>query len=368
MQGGLFGSGILDVAIGLVLVYLVLSIMASALNEVFSSMFNLRAQGLEQFIRSLFMNPQQAALYGKGLVRSTLALLGFNKPDPHPAEPYVDHFYNNTVVAPTLEGTKRPAYIHAREFSLAIFDTIFRVSPDANGMPTTTVTTPPDWSTLDAQTWRDAINKLPDSSPLKPTLISLMNKAGNDITKFRTMFENWFDNSMDRISGWYKQRTQFFLLLIGLLISGLFNIDTIAIANKLIQNPVLRTTVADQAVKQLDNLRQKQNQGNTTADQTLENNAAQILELQQILLSMNIPIGWNIETLHEFYDLTANPPALKPLPFTVGLVIQKILGIMITGFAVSQGAPFWFDMLNKLTNIRSSGQPPKDADEEKPEK
>jgi hypothetical protein len=38
--------------------------------------------------------------------------------------------------------------------------------------------------------------------------------------------------------------------------------------------------------------------------------------------------------------------------------VIKVLGWIVTALAVSLGAPFWFDLLKKLVNIRSSGNQP----------
>ena len=35
----------------------------------------------------------------------------------------------------------------------------------------------------------------------------------------------------------------------------------------------------------------------------------------------------------------------------------KALGLLLTAFAISQGAPFWFDLLNKIIVIRSTVKP-----------
>jgi hypothetical protein len=40
----------------------------------------------------------------------------------------------------------------------------------------------------------------------------------------------------------------------------------------------------------------------------------------------------------------------------------KVFGLLLTVLALSLGAPFWFDMLNKIINIRSSGPPPVKSD------
>jgi hypothetical protein len=364
MNSGLFGSGILDVAIGLALVYLVLSIMASALSEVVSSIFNLRAQALEQFVRSLFMNPEIAQQQTKGMFRTIAGWMGMWKAQTQPTEPFVTHFYEKTLIAPSLYGKKRPAYIHAREFSLAVFDTIFCVKKSSDN--TTYESTPgADWSETRMQDWRELIAKLPDDAPLKPVLLSILNKSENDAQKLRTLLENWFDRSMDRVSGWYKQRTQIFLLCTGLAISILLNVDTIAIANRLLQNPVLRATVADAAQKYLNNAQPPTTTPNapatpdpSAASQTLQNSLKQTQEMTQLLVSLNIPLGWTEDSLADFRSDPGNTGRL------LGLIFQKLIGLLITGFAISQGAPFWFDLLNRLTNIRGAGTPPKDVADE----
>jgi hypothetical protein len=381
MNGGLFGSGILDVAIGLVLVYLVLSIMASALSEMINSALNSRTQGLELFIRSLFMRPELAEKYVIGAQRAVMRMMGRYEVQANPAERYVDHFYEQTLIAPTAYGDRRPAYITARDFALAIFDTVFRVPTDAEMKvhlltpgntppydPNTDTSQKLDYAGLDIKAWKDAIYRLPANAPLKPVMLSLLTKADNDIDAFRRSFENWFDSAMERVGGWYKKRTQLIIVVIGLTVAAVFNIDTIAIANKLLQNPALRSAVAEQATLEVDRLRQIQaQQGDTSQDPAVRasNMANQAVALDQILASLNIPIGWSADVLRPYYE-AADPNQPRSPLIILGLILQKLLGIFITGFAVSQGAPFWFDMLNRLTNLRSVGKAPQQANNPEP--
>jgi len=37
------------------------------------------------------------------------------------------------------------------------------------------------------------------------------------------------------------------------------------------------------------------------------------------------------------------------------------MGILISSVAVAMGAPFWFDLLNKVVNLRLTGSPPPDS-------
>jgi hypothetical protein len=43
----------------------------------------------------------------------------------------------------------------------------------------------------------------------------------------------------------------------------------------------------------------------------------------------------------------------------------KLAGLLLTGLAISQGAPFWFDILNKFMVIRSTVKPREKSHEEK---
>jgi len=42
----------------------------------------------------------------------------------------------------------------------------------------------------------------------------------------------------------------------------------------------------------------------------------------------------------------------------------KVVGIVFTALAVSQGAPFWFDVLNKFMVVRSTIKPREKSQEE----
>ena len=55
------------------------------------------------------------------------------------------------------------------------------------------------------------------------------------------------------------------------------------------------------------------------------------------LQQLNIPLGWG-----------------SPVPKKEEWV-NKIIGLLLTIFAISIGAPFWFDILNRITKIRSTG-------------
>jgi hypothetical protein len=68
-----------------------------------------------------------------------------------------------------------------------------------------------------------------------------------------------------------------------------------------------------------------------------------------------LTVGWNdpIQSLRGFYATTRKSYHEALLQF-----LQKLIGWGLSAIAISLGAPFWFDLLSKLVNLRHSGQKP----------
>src|SRR6266705_2745502 len=108
-----------------------------------------------------------------------------------------------------------PSYIPARSFAEAVLDLLV---PDAAGH-----------TTMDAI--GKSIARLPASmSTLKLSLQSLAKNAGNDVAAFRTSVEHWYDDHMDRVSGWYKRYVAKITLVVGAVLVLLLNINALTIA------------------------------------------------------------------------------------------------------------------------------------------
>jgi hypothetical protein len=191
--------------------------------------------------------------------------------------------------------------------------------------------------------------------------------ADGAIAAARSNLEGWFNNSMDRLSGQYKRRTQLFAFIIGVLAALLLNVDTLIIFKTLWFDQTIRAAIvtgAEQTVQQ----------GTPTPGQ--EPSAEQIVSDLQAL---PLPIGWRI--LEDPAACTAYYASLFRLGrciYPAGLppdagelfrptLLRSLLGILITGVATMQGSPFWFDVLSKIINMRGSGQiPAAEKDREKP--
>jgi hypothetical protein len=168
---------------------------------------------------------------------------------------------------------------------------------------------------------------------------------------------------MSQVSGWYKRKVQLMTAVIALLLAVGMNADTIKITSTLWHNPELRA----EGIK-LAEQRAKQNDSNTAsasptwkATYTDPNDPLNptvtkmppVTQPERQFLSQLV--GWE------------NAPAMKDLGLRDGLLI--LLGWLLTAIAVSLGAPFWFDILNKVINVRNAGKSPVDgAKTEEPQK
>lgn len=343
----MFGSPILDVAIGMVFVYLLLSLICSAANEVIEAKLKNRAKSLELGIRNL--------LGDKGLA---------------------DKLYAHDLISGLFSDKQgKPSYIPSRTFALALLNTVF---PDGNAPPGGQAGEP---APNPLASFRETVSKLPESdaaAPIKKALLALIDDAQGDINKLRTNIENWYDAAMDRVSGWYKRRVHLIILILGLVIAVALNADSAYIARHLSTDTALRNALVSAAqtyAQQENGGAGKQNaaQGGNSGAQgnTQPTNDAQTRfdeNLRQIK-GLGLPIGWSVDS-KEAIDPHLKWPGLDVRNATTRIEWwQQIrfhwLGWILTALAISLGAPFWFDMLNKLIVIRSTVKPKEKSADEK---
>ena len=185
----------------------------------------------------------------------------------------------------------------------------------------------------------EAVKKLPDSN-IRDVLLSQLATANGSLTQLRDDVAKWFDDAMDRLAGQYKRRMRFYTFWIGVLLVAVLNADTFLVAQALWKDGTLREAIvkaADRAVAveppsvsgagsrdlgaALDNLRK-------AAEATRP-----------------LPLGWD--------DAQRSEMARPGLGWPV-----KLLGWLLTAFALSLGAPFWFDVLSKFMRVRGAGDKP----------
>ena len=284
----MFGSNILDTAIGLVLVFLIMSLICTALREIIESVLKQRAVDLEHGMRELLQDPS-----GEGLVKELYShplIYGLFSGNYLPK--------GHGVLARWFGlGGKLPSYIPKDNFARALID-------------------------LQQQ------GKV-QSPAVQAALRALGQEAGNDIAQLRTNVENWFDTCSDRITGWYKRRTQAILLALGFIMAFALNVNTITIANRLYTQSSLRAAVE------------------ATAERFVAGGQGAVADTSTVRASVNA-----LESLAQ----AGLPMGKNGVSYKTDFWLA-LFGWLLTAAAVTLGAPFWFDTLNKFISVRSTIKP-----------
>jgi hypothetical protein len=165
-------------------------------------------------------------------------------------------------------------------------------------------------------------------------MISLRTEVGDDLNALRVRLERWYDDGMERVSGWYKRHVQLWLAVIGLALAIVVNADTLQLVNSLWADKTVRAAVVAEA----GSITQS---GKTPT--TLSDTAGEVQKIK----ALNVPLGWKLKR-HDPRDL---PHGLRSW-------FAKVIGLLLTAVALTLGAPFWFDLLSKLVRVRGSGAPP----------
>lgn len=247
-------------------------------------------------------------------------------------------------------------------------------------------------------------------SPFRDLLYSYLEKSGPDYAKFIRYLESWYNDYMDRVSGWYKNKQRKRTLFFGFAIAIILNVDSLHLLKMLNMDEDLRNRLVEQA-EQANDQRAAQDSvtrntlngmiallRDTNVTQTNDSvsrlqNKQTIATLQnwltkypdssqyqsqadtvlELIAGMELPIGWSCDeaplswfqkeqkAFHPAPEYAGNPLvkyATKRNTWSWGNLFRYLSGIIITGVSLSFGAPFWFDLLSKFINIRRSGKIP----------
>lgn len=197
----------------------------------------------------------------------------------------------------------------------------------------------PSKDNISIETIGSKIDKL-SNKEVQKALRTIAEQSGGDINKMRENIEAWFNSSMDRVSGWYTRRTKWIILVLGLVLTIGLNVNTITIVKRLSNDNALRNAVAAQAEKSV-------NDPNVLTPNFDKN--------REQLDKLGLPIGWD--------NFTFLP---SPFQWWEHLLLP-FMGWLLKAAAISLGAPFWFDVLNKFMVIRSTVKPHEKSPEESSE-
>jgi hypothetical protein len=200
--------------------------------------------------------------------------------------------------------THKPAYIDSRQFALAIYGKLSENAGSPKG-----------------ESPADVIAKIPDPQ-LKTAMESLWAISSKDVDAFKHNIAVWFDNSMDRVSGYYKRWTQWVSLLVALLIAVIFNVNVLYEGAQIWTRP---SVIADLATTHFQ------------ADMAAADAAKVFNALEPAFL-----IGW----------------VMGPMPHDPQSWFIALASWIIVAGASLFGASFWFDILQRVTHLKGTGLKP----------
>ncbi len=291
---------ILQVVVGIIFVLLLLSLLATTVMEFIAAGFSLRGKNLEKALKNMLASTDVddkilAAFKDNSLYRQLSFRLGKRR--------------------------YAPSYMSSSSFQSILFDVILGDKEVGVG------------------NLKERIEGIQDED-LRNVLKQLMRESEDHLDTFKGNVQGWYNNIMDRASGWYKKSTQKILVGVGLVIAVVFNADTIALYQHLESSPESvekLVALAENFVEEKDGISLQQQ--DREFQEAYDNLKGVInTEINQI---QSYGIGWK----------NANLTSLNQSGWAI-----KILGWLVTALSISLGAPFWFDLLRKIVNIRSAGR------------
>jgi hypothetical protein len=238
----------LDIVIGMVVVFVTVSLVCSSINELIASTLALRANTLKASLDSLL---------GSDLAKEVL---------------------NHPAIPASPNGQKKPSYIEPTLFASALLDTVAKRS---------LVVPPAGTAPIDAaKTAIDTLAKTPppEAGSSLDALSALLRTAGDDYTKFQTQVAGWFDAYMDRVGGAYKRNSQVYLAVIAIFVVGILNIDSVKIFEQLTAQPAVAAALVAQGQKLVSN----RNAASSTSSL-----GSEVDTVTSRIQALPFPLGWH---------------------------------------------------------------------------
>lgn len=287
-------SGVIDLVVGVFFVFLIFSLVTSGVNEVITRALAWRSRHLWQALRQL-LDAEEKVSDARPMVTAADASL-------------TGRLYAHPLIR-QLEGRlptdrSRLSNIPATDFSRALIDILV---PNSAGQ-----------TSIDEV--RSSVRALDEDSPIKAPLLSILNEVGDQVAQLRESISQWFDGRMESLSRTYKRHAKWMLLVIGVVVAPSFNVDAIEVSQRLYRDEALRSAVVQQANALVSKC--EENKDVATCART---------EVKKLDPALGLPIGW---------------------PDPNGIDALQVGGWLLTGIALGQGAPFWFDLLRRAGRLR----------------
>ncbi|HEY6373256.1 MAG TPA: hypothetical protein VIX37_21955 [Candidatus Sulfotelmatobacter sp.] len=290
----------LQFAVSLVFVYLLLSALSSAIQEIVANLAKWRANTLEVGIEQLLQDTNlKNEIYKHPLLRGV---------------------WRPNWLFKAASKVHKPAYISSSMFAQVLQD--LRTTPGS----------------IPASTQR---------------ILDAVLKGAANADEEKKKIEHWFDDAMDGVSGWYKRKANAWLWVISALVCIALNADTISVGKILWNDPTARAAVSEAAKNYATHKAGNDAGAGAPTLPEVKDELSRVTNARDDLEKLPVPLGWCEE------DCLPDDPRRPPTAFYP--LLLKCIGILISVLAVSQGAPFWFDLLQKAVNLRLAGDLPPDS-------
>lgn len=318
-------SHYLDVAIGLSYTFLAVSLLCSATREAIASLFQTRAKVLLDGVLTM-LHESAGKKKIRGIVPSIQRLLRLDRGfrlDELGVHSLTAEVMRHPLIIGMAQKGRMPSYIPSAIFARAFISTLTAKYGKAQTA-----------AMLLAKVGNDGLSR---------TLLAIMGEGPDNVAALEVAVRIWYDTVMERTSGWYKRRSQLVLFGVGLFYACALNIDALQLSQRLWGDSAATASLV-----------QKASEAKPAAlppDATPTAQAAQAS--RELKMVKALPIGWPSPR----FDAAGGQGAGA---FLAALVFA-LFGWIITAFASSLGAPFWFDGIGWLLALRGSGAKPPDT-------
>lgn len=300
-------SRVLEVALGMVLIYYVLGLAISYITTEIARLTQLRAKNLASELKELLGKEEGKARFDEFIKHPWIQSLA-------PKE--LSYFWQKRKLMVDC--------IPAETFARTLLNLWF---PDKKNN-----------DTVSLDEIRHAINTLP-ASDQKEALLKAIDASLDQSKDVGRLLEAWFDDAMENIGTLYKHRARNIVIIVALIITLITGIDSISVAIGLWESDAARTELAAVAD------RVAQTEPNTaSAGEEFKSLQA---ELSQLAAKTSFPVGWSIADREKLSQLEPN------------FLFWKVLGLLVTWVAIAQGSSFWYQILK---GIRERTEAPKEEE------
>lgn len=379
----MFNNVALNVVIGLIFIYLLYSLFATVLIEIIATKLGLRARNLKEAVDRM-LNDEAVRPHRSWIGDKLYRFWDSVRLMKNPKNPRVENFYDHPEIKYLGSSGlfKNPSAFKAFSFAKTLMYLL-------NGSGPVNAT--------------NIENELKTSAPkiLGPEtakyVLSLWEDCKGNVDNFKLQLEGWFDRTMEQATEWYKRKIQMLLLILGFILAWVFNADTIAIIKKLSTDNNAREQMVQLATAYVDknpnisaNAVPAAVEDTSVDDKERQKRLASLLsvkkELETDIQNANSLLGaggsflpdtlnmWDAKALLAI-DTDLLPEADKIIKldngnwqcvygsfskicYFVRVGGKHMWGFLITAIAISLGAPFWFDLLNKVMQLRASLKQP----------